>query len=200
MPATINSLKDDLLNSILKRPDLADMSTLHIKNAILKAHAADFWIRDLFETNFAFGAKDTVYTLYPETLIPRYRVVKYLNAIDPVTGFTIQPMKKIDVGQFLDGYNYIRDNSFYQAGNTLKIRVSAQYDTYGIGCFLFPDTTLTVPSWIADQYPFAILYEAARTMYKIIGKADESRSMELLVGEAMAEVKMSGIDIPGDSI
>ena len=200
MPATINSLKDDLLNSILKRPDLADMSTLHIKNAILKAHSADFWIKDLFETNFAFGSKETVYTLYPETLIPRFRAMKYLNVIDPDTGWIVRKIEKIDVGQFLDPYSYIRDNVYYQAGNAMKIRVSAKYDTYGIGCFLFPDTTLTVPSWIADQYPFAILYEAARTMYKIIGKADESRSMELLVGEAMAEVKMSGIDIPGDSI
>lgn len=200
MPATLNSLKDDLLNSILKRPDLADMSTLHIKNAILKAHSADYWIKDLFETNFAFGAKATIYSLDVQTLIPRYRKMKYLNVIDATSGDIVRTMEHINVGQFLDAYNYIRDNVFYEAGTSIKIRTSAQYDTYGIGCFLFPDTTLTVPSWIADQYPFAILYEAARTMYKILGKADESRSMELLVGEAMAEVKMSGIDIPGDSI
>lgn len=192
MPATLSSLTADVV-TITKRPDLVLDIALHVKNALLKAHGADFWAKDLFETNFTFGAPDVNYSLVPTTIIPRFKKIKYMTVVSPVNGDVVRKLTSVAIDKFVDEYNYIQDNVFYLAGDTIKIRVSDSSKNFGIGCYLYPDTTLVIPSWIADEIPFAILYEAARTLFKIIGKDSESASMERLVSEAMAEVRLIGL-------
>ena len=197
MSATITSLTQDVI-TITKRGDLVADIPLHLKNALIKAHTADYWLRDMFETNFVFGAPAANYSLDYKSIIPRFRTIKYLTTIYPITGATVRILNNIPVEQFVDRYKYIKDYVYYVAGNNIKIRVSDSAINFGIGCFLYPDTTLATPSWIADEFPYAIVYEAVRTLFKVIGRDDESRAMESLLAEAMAEVRMVGITPTGE--
>ena len=197
MSATIASLVADTL-VIVKRPDLVADVTLHVKNALLKAHSADFWLKDLYETNFQFAVAAPLYAFDYKNLIPRWRTVKYLTIIDPITLDTIRKVDPIPLEKWIDGYGYTRDYVFYLAGSNLQIRVSGSEQTFGVGCYLYPDTTLIAPSWIANEYPFAIIYEAARTIFKLIGFDAQSAGAEKLLAEAMAEVRMTGITTVGE--
>lgn len=197
MSATIASLTADII-TVTKRPDLVADIALHLKNALLKAHSADFWLRDLYEDNFNFSSPSVTYQLDYKALVPRWRTLKYLNAVDPTTRDIVAKFKGISIEKAIDGYGYKRDYSYYLAGAYLQIRTSGQETNFGFGCYLYPDTTLAKPSWIADEFPFAIVYEAARTLYKTIGKDQESASMEKMVAEAMAEVRMVGLTTVGE--
>lgn len=197
MSKTLAELQADVL-TLVKRPDLIADITLHTKNAILKAHSADYWKGDLLETTIQFAAAAVNYTLDKTTLIPRWRKIKYLNTVDNVTLDVINRLDPIDVLDFSDEYSYIKDYTFYEAGDNLQIRVSDQWKYFGLGVYLYPDTTLVSPSWIADQVPSYIQYEAARTMFKMIGFDERARAMEPLVAEALAQVKMVGIPTIGE--
>lgn len=196
MSATIDSLVADVI-SITKRPDITS-TPLHVKNALLKAHSADYYLRDIYETNFSFATPASIYQLEIKELIPRFRSMKYLTVIDPVSLAFTRQFHPISIEKFLDGYGYQRTDVFYVAGNQIQIRSCDTAALFGIGCYLYPDTTLASPSWIADEFPSAILYEAARTIFKLIGYDEQSASSERLLAEAMAEVKQTGITTVGE--
>lgn len=195
--ATIASLTQDIY-AITKRPDLVAATQLHLKNALLKAHSSDYFEKDVLETNFQFGTAASIYQLDYKALIPRFRSVKYLTVVDPISLLFVRELKGIPVKQFRDAYGYIKTDVYYLAGTQIQIRVSDTSQVFGLGCYLYPDTTLTVPSWIADEFPFAIIYEAARTLFRTIGFDEQSANMEKLVAEAMRLVTMTGITTTGE--
>lgn len=198
MSKTLNELKADVL-TIVKRADLAADIEMHTKNAILKAHQSDYYMQDLMESAFTFAEASPTYSLDIRTLVPLFRKMKYLNTIDQTTQDVVRQLRPILPEQFLDGYGYKQDYVFYEAGSFIQIRTSDSPQYFGFGCYLLPDTTLLQrASWIADSVPFAIVYEAARTLFKVIGFDEQSSSMEKLVAEAMAEVKMLGIPTTGE--
>lgn len=197
MSATIASLTIDLY-TITQRPDLVAMTQLHLKNALLKAHSADFYLKDLFETNFQFGTAASQYQLDYKALIPRWRTAKYITTVDPIALTVLRKLTPIPIEKWIDGYGYQRDYIYYLAGTQLQIRCTDQPKVFGLGVYLYPDTTLASPSWIADEFPFAILYEAARTLFKSIGYDEQSASMEKLVAEARAEITMTAITTQGE--
>lgn len=196
MSATLASLTTDVL-SITKRPDLTS-TTLHIKNALLKAHSADYWLRDQVESNFQFPIAAAQYQFHYKSIFPRWRTIKYLTLIDPITLAFVRKINPISIEKFLDGYGYMRTDVYYLAGDTIQIRLADTSQVFGVGFYQYPDTTLVVPSWIADEFPFAIIYEACRTIFKSIGFDEQSASMERLVAEAMAMVKQTGITTTGE--
>lgn len=197
MSTSLAELKADVL-TIVKRPDLVDMVALHVKNAILKVHSSDFYLKDLYENSFTFAVAATQYQLDTKQLVSRWRKTKYLNILDETTGEVVKQLTPIVPEKFIDAYRELRDYVWYEAGGYLQIRASGQELIYGFGCYLYPDTNLVYPSWIADEFPYAIQYEAARTMFKAIGYDEQSNSMEKLVAEAIAEVKMVGLSTVGE--
>lgn len=195
--ATIASLTQDIY-AVTKRPDLVSATQLHLKNALLKAHSADFFEKDVLETNFQFATAASIYQLDYKALVPRFRSMKYLTIVDPVSLLFVRELKGIPVKKFIDGYGYIRTDVYYLAGSQIQIRLQDTSQVFGLGCYLYPDTTLVSPSWIADEFPFAIVYEAARTLFRTIGYDEQSANMEKLVAEAMREVTMVGITTTGE--
>jgi hypothetical protein len=197
MPTSLAQLQADVM-TLVKRPDLVNAIALHTKNAILKVHSSDYYLPDLYENSFTFAVSDTQYSLDTKLLLSRWRKAKYLNVLDPTSGEITKKLNRIDVLNSVDDYSYVKDYVFYEAGNYLQIRASGGEQVYGFGCFLYPDTTLVTPSWIVDQFPYAVQYEAARTLFKTIGYDEQSAAMERLVAEAIAEVKMVGLATIGE--
>jgi hypothetical protein len=195
--ATLASLTADIF-TVTKRPDLVAATQLHLKNALIKAHCSDYFEKDVLETNFQFNTAASIYQLDYKSLIPRFRSTKYLTIVDPISLQFVRELKGIPVKKFMDAYGYIKTDVYYLAGTQIQIRLSDTSQVFGLGCYMYPDTTLVTPSWIADEIPFAIIYEAARTLFRTIGYDEQSANMEKLVAEAMREVTMVGITTTGE--
>jgi wobble nucleotide-excising tRNase len=52
-------------------------------------------------------------------------------------------------------------------------------------------------SWIADEYPDAILHEAASRIYKILGEDSQANDQRQLAMEAYMRIDMSNITMIG---
>ena len=185
--------------TVTKRPDLVAETKLAVKAATLKLHQSDFYFRDLFEQGISFSTSDFIQQLDIKTVIPRFRRIKYLRRYDntgsgvPAEFFTIlSPLET------LDEYGLNREGIAYMAGDLLNIRSSVAFQYAILGVYVNPNTVESnFISWIAEDHPYAIVFEALRLLFKQIGYDEQAAAFEKLAGEQLAEVKMSGIQAEG---
>jgi hypothetical protein len=188
-----NELVQDVF-TITNRPDLLAETETAVKSATLKAHHLDFFSKDLHEEGIQF----------PE---PGYRQnFDYINAVDNFRQFKYARKAEDpcdDCGKFftiitpeevLDSYGVCRTDIAYVAGRVLEMKSSTEFQYFLLGCYVHPIVrTGAYCSWVALQYPNAIVYEAARVVFKAIGKADESQQYTALTGEEYEILKLSNI-------
>ncbi|MNC13543.1 hypothetical protein D3C75_612940 [compost metagenome] len=110
-----------------------------------------------------------------------------------------------DVGKFLtpiqienslDLYNQKKVDVFYMAGQLLQIRGACTLDKVLFGCYVNPVITpeASYSSWIAVEQPYAIVYEAARQVFKSISFTEQANEYSNLVAEEFAELKLTYVD------
>lgn len=188
--ATLNELIADVY-TVTNRPDLVADTLLAVKKATLKAHHSDFYPKDLFETGIQWATPDFLQSLDYRTLVPRWRHLKFLRKYDD-TGSTPRDFFTIlTPDQTLDSYNVSRENVCYLAGEFIEIRSDTEDAYMLLGCFLHPDITeATFSSWIALDHPYAIIYEAAATIFKTIGFDEQATAMRAEVGEQYMALRM----------
>jgi hypothetical protein len=167
---------------ITNRPDLVNETKLAVKAATLKAHQSDFYPKDLYEVGITWPTPDYIQSIEYRTLIPRWRAFKYLRKYaDGQPGAFISLLTP---EMTLDRYSINKDDICYLAGEMLEVRSSTQ-DAYMIlSCYLNPildENSYT--SWIALDHPYAIVYEAARSIFKQIGWDEQAASIRQEVGE-----------------
>ena len=185
--------------TVTKRPDLVAETTLAVKAATLKLHQSDFYYKDLFETGISFTDSSYLQQLEIKPILPRYRALKYLRRYDnsgsgmPAEFFTI-----LTPTQVLDEYGLEKSGIAYMAGSTLNIRSAVAFQFALLGVYLNPSLVESnFISWIADDHPYAIVFEALRLLFKQIGYDEQAAAFERLAGEQLAEVKMAGIQVEG---
>lgn len=165
--ASFTDLFNDVI-AITNRPDLVDQTKLAIRSATLKAHHSDFYPKDLFETGVEWSNPSLLQSLEYKTVIPLWRSFKYLRKYEsgvPGTFFTM-----ITPEESLDSYSVNRENVCYLAGSFIEIRSNTQDTNMLLGCYIHPTVTeLNYKSWIAEDHPFAIVYEAAANIFKQTG-------------------------------
>jgi hypothetical protein len=182
--------------TITGRSDRTAETLTAIKAATLKAHQSDFYYKDLFETGVAFDTSDYTQQLDYRTLIPLWRAVKYLRKYDiSTTPYT--PGKILDLivpENVMDRYQVQKTDIYYVAGSYLNINSSTKEQVYLLGCYLNPDITVDgYNSWIAQDHPYAIVFDAAATVFKAIGKDEEAASYRTLNAEQLAMLRGSNI-------
>lgn len=191
MNATFTALLDDVY-TLTNRRDLVGETKLAVKAATLRAHHSDYFSKDLFETGLSFTEKQAIQQLAPRELFPRYRALKYFRIHDGT--MPMQFLEVITPEQVLDGYKLTRNDVVYEAGLVLQLRSSTEFEFALMGMYLNPQTAEdTYTSWIADAFPFAIIYEAAATVFKTIGYDEQNAAYRQMSAEMLAEVKMSNI-------
>lgn len=194
--ATLAALCSEVY-TLTKRPDLVAETELAVRAATLKAHQSDFFARDLAESGIQWSVPDYFQSLDFLNLWPRFRALKFLRKYsggEPGAFF-----KVVTPEQVLDSYGLAKSDICYLAGSSIEIKSSTQ-DTYMlIGLYLNPDTTSTgYNSWISDSHPFVIVYEAARSLYKMIGFDEQAAQFEKLVAEQYQELKLSNVKLVGE--
>lgn len=196
--ATFTELCADVY-TITSRPDLVAETKLAVKAATLKAHQSDYYFKDLYETGIQFSTSDFIQQLDVGTVLPRFRSLKYLRKYDssgtgaPGKFFNIIPPELIQ-----DAYKVDRTDVAYVAGTTLNIKSATQFQYALLGVYQNPVIDeATYSSWIAAQFPYVIVFESARLLFKQIGYDEQASQFEALVKEQFVELKLNNIEAVG---
>lgn len=203
---------------ITNRPDLVAETRVAIQKAIRKFHGADFWTRDLLRKRLVLGIDiDQVhqdaarYTVdIPE--LERFRKISSLtypldvphipSVIPPLfhqsySQVTTPEFTEVAADDLITSWRTERTNCFYIIGNVLHVRASClvqQLDlTYWQWPLITSDLDADLTSWIANEYPDAIVEEACASVFKMIGKDDEHGRFTALFAENLAIIR--GTDV-----
>ena len=180
------------------RPDRVAETESAVKSATLKAHQSDYYYKDIFESGIAFQSSDYLQNLDYRALLPRWRALKYLRKYNNSSS---KPGKELDIvvpENIFDEYKSQKQDICYVAGAYIQINSSTQEQYYLLGCYLNPDiTSATFNSWVALDHPYAIIFDAAATVFKAIGKDEEAAAYRTLVAEQLMIIKSSNIVATG---
>ena len=190
--------------TLTNRPDLTAQTLAAVRSATLKLHQLDYFYKDLFETGIVFSTSEFFQSFEYRTLIPRWRALKYLRKFDiSVTPGLAGAFFNVLVPEnVLDDYFQHKEDVCYVAGSVLQIRSSTSFTNALLGCYLNPVITEAGydagNSFIAVEHPYAIIYDAAATVFKTIGKSDESAAYRQLSGQFAQEIITSNVRSTGE--
>lgn len=195
---TLNELRDEVF-ILTNRPDLVNETLSAVRSATLKLHQADYFYKDLYETGISFSSAEYQQQIEYRSLLPRWRSLKYLRKSDSSGSGTGAFFEILSIPeQILDNYLLNKNDVCYVAGSVVQVRSSTEFQYAILGCYLNPDITLAgYNSWIATDHPFAIIYEAAATVYKTVGETDQFAAYTRLAQELRQEVVISNIQAQG---
>jgi hypothetical protein len=190
---TLNELIAEVY-TITNRPDLVAQTLTAVRSATLKLHQSDYYYKDLREQGVSFVSALYVQSMEYRPLFPLWRSLKYVRKTDS-TGteqgkfFDIIPPENI-----LDDYRLNRNDVAYVAGEVIQMRSSTQFQYSIIGRYDNPDITVSGwNTWIGIDHPYAIAFEAACTIFKMIGDTDQFAAYTRLAGEQLIELRTSNI-------
>ncbi len=145
-----------------------------------------------------FSTSAYLQTLEYRTLFPKWRALKYIRQTDS-TGTDQGPFFTIITPEAaLDQFGRNQENVCYVAGNAIQIRASTEFQYIFLGRYDNPDITEAgYNSWIALDHPYAIVFEAAATVFKAIGDTEKFAAYTSLAAVQAAEVRMSNIQSYG---
>jgi len=168
-----------------------------VSAATLKAHNSGFFYNDLLELAVQFDEPRRIQTFDPTDVSSYYRRVKYMRIWDgDVDGEAREFLEHINTEAALDSYGYLRLNVFYMAGKFLQIRTRVELDKILFGFYRYPDVTPGgYDSWIANEMPWAIIWEAARTIFLQIGYQEQAAQMQSLVAEQYQQLTYQTADV-----
>lgn len=215
--ATLTSLAADVY-VITNRPDLVAETKVAIRKAIRKFHGADTFKRDLRVQRVDMTALTPTdpnqyrwaIDLATFPMWRRFKAVNYPVGVVPPYNQIPAPMRDIAYGlqrtnvfeqvtpdNLYDSYGYERINYFMVAGNTVNVKAGWYMNLLDFTYYQWPVIptldSATIASWIVNDYPDAIVEEAAGTVFKMIGKDEEFNRFQALFNENLAILKTADI-------
>jgi len=185
---------------ITGRPDRVAETLSAIKAATLKAHQSDYYWKDILEAGAAFPTAEYLQTWDYRTTLPFWRSAKYFRKYDQTTNPATpgKLLTKVVTENVFDDYSIEKKDIWYAAGGFIQLRSSTKEDTYLFGAYMNPNVTDSgYNSWIALDHPYAIVFDAAATVFKAIGKDEEAASYRNMVAEQISMLRASNIDSVG---
>lgn len=191
MTTSFASLVSDVY-SLTNRPDLVNETSLAVRAATIKAHQSDDYIKDFHEYSIDFGVSDYYQTLDYKSLIPNWRKPRYIRKYENSAPTTI--LTYIEPEKVVDKYGANRTDVFYIAGANVQIKSSTAFQYALVGVYENPSVSIGLfTSWIADDHPFAIIYEAAAVIFKTIGFDEQVPVYRQMVAEQYQLLKQHAI-------
>lgn len=188
---------DELVDEVYlqtNRPDLVAETKSAVKAATLKAHKSDFYSKDIYETGIEFDSEDYRQSLDYISLFSNFRSIKYLRRVEDENDDIGAFFDIVTPEEVIDNYGINRSDIAYVAGRVLEIRASVAFSKALLGCYVLPIVReAEYLSWVAEQAPYAIIYEAARVVFKSIGYDEQSATFTGLVAEEYMLLKQSAI-------
>jgi hypothetical protein len=192
-----NDLVQDVF-LITNRPDLLAETEQAVRRATIKAHHLDFFSKDLYEEGMKFPGASYRQSFDYVQAVDNFRAFKYARKAEDACDDDGDFFTIITPEEVLDSYGVQRTDVAYVAGRVLEMRSSTEFQYFLLGCYVHPIVRSgAYCSWVALMQPNAIVYEAARVVFKAIGKADESQQYTALTGEEYEMLKLSNIQDVG---
>jgi hypothetical protein len=186
------------------RPDMVDETLNAVVASTMKMHCRGRYKKDLQEAKIVFDYCSYIQQLDTSAL-PLYRNMYYMRPgqlqdfgsngvfaqqsgdplLPPLWDWNFYPavpmFKMIDGEDILDIFGCEKTDVMYQAGTSLNIKASCPFKYAQCGWFKYPniDTSnngANFDSWIAREIPYAIIYDAAATVFTKKGQQDISRT------------------------
>lgn len=194
---TLTELRNEVY-TITNRPDLVARTLLAVRAATLKLHQMDFFSKDLFETGITFSTPSYLQQLEYRPLIPRWRAPKYIRKTDANQADNLPFLTFVSPEQSTDDYGINRTDICYMGADVINIRSSTELQYILLGCYLNPDVTETgYSSWIATEFPYAVIYEAASEVFKASGKTEEFAAYRQMALEQRQLISISNVQQVG---
>lgn len=215
--ATLTSLATDVY-VLTNRPDLVAETRVALRKAIMKFHSADTFKRDLASRRLQMALFTPVQPnqfrwAIPLSEFPRFRrpsSLMYPLDLTPPQWQTPAPLIDWPAGfmrtrqywettadNLFDSYNAERQNCYFISGSILNIKSGWGADYLDFSYYQYPLVPTvpsdTITSWICDQYPDAVIEDAAGTVFKMIGKDDEYQRFMQLFAENLSILKMTDV-------
>jgi len=183
---------------ITNRPDLTGETESAVKAATLKAHNSDFYSKDIFETGIEFDTANYRQSLDYISLFSNFRALKYLRRVEGADDDVGAFFEIVTPEETLDSYGCNRTDIAYVAGRVLEIRSSVEFQYVLLACYVNPIVrTGAYNSWVAEQFPYAIIHEAARRLFISTGQIEESAGQRQLLAEEYTLLKQSALSDVG---
>lgn len=176
------------------RPDLVEETKSAIRAATLKAHHSDFYSRDIYETVITADEAAYIHSIDYPSIISNFRAIKYLRKIDVATGQASAFIDVITPEEVLDSYSRTKNDVAYVAGRAIELRSSTEVQKIILGCYVNPVITEgSYSSWVADLFPYVIIYEAARVLFKMTGFDEQAAQYNSLAAEQLIMLRNSAV-------
>lgn len=193
---------DELLTEVYtltSRPDLIAETKTAVKAATLKAHQTDFYSKDIYEKYVELSTEeDYVFSFDYISYIPNFRAIKYIRRLDTNTNEPSAFLTVVDPTDVLDMFGSTKTDVCYIAGRIIEIKSSVAFSKMILGCYVLPIVSETnFASWVAELYPYSIVFEAARVVFKTIGYDEQSAQYEKLVAEQYTLLRSSAFSDEG---
>lgn len=191
----------ELVNAVYtltNAPYLVNETLLAVKASTLKMHTCDYFFKDLQSGQVQFDQAAYIQQLYTQA-IPFYRSMAFFKKNDPSLAAyqqnptilpplynpTLTPQQRtneIDIitpDNLWDEFGCEKLNVGYQAGGVFNIKSGTSFQYALMTYYRYPDRQdATFISWIADEYPEAIFYDAASAIFQTLGQNDVSRKYD----------------------
>lgn len=199
--------QDQILQEVLEitgRPDQEAVTKAAIRATILKAHTRDFYYKDLVETGIKFARPAIIQNFDPKAIFPRFRKIKYIRRwlYDEGSSSLGAPgamLEPIEIRQVLDDFGSQRTDVYYMAGKLLQMRSMSGIQYCLAGAYVYPDVSINnTDSWICQEYPYYIIYEAAATVLAKTGKDKEASFQKGLANEFYEIMIGDSNNMPGE--
>jgi hypothetical protein len=183
---------------ITNRPDLAALTFSAIQSATLKAHRFDYFPKDLFQGVIDTGASSAEKELSTTLALPRFRTLNFVRVYDIPTAKPTVEFNIIDALNLNDAYGVQRPNVAFLAGDNIRLKAAAAFQHIYISYYIDPIiTTAGYSSWVANSFPFAIIYEAAAQIFRSIGQMEKFRTQRELVSDELTILRTTSIQQVG---
>lgn len=174
------------VNTIVKMPHLQDEMKLAVKRNTLLLHASNGWAKDLVEIVVA-SPTPTDYR-HSLTLPSGFRAFHYLKK----DGYA----KSLDVKTASEILRNGCDESdiLYLSGSVLNVRTSTVTASFLFGYFAHPVITdAGYSSWIANEYPYAIVLRAASMVFGMVDNKEQAAKYKELANEDFISLEANNI-------
>lgn len=192
--------------SLTNRPDLVGDTLVAIRAATLKMHHTDFYYKDICEAVLNLQTASYVNS-FETSLLANYRAMAFIRKWYPegidlqtgqATGRAAAKLTPVDFNSVMDSYGRDKNDVYYIAGRSVNMKLADALATFLVAWYKHPVvSSASFSSWIAEEHPYAIVYDAAATVFKGIGYDEQATRFGGLVAEQVAMIKLSNIEIEG---
>ena len=199
--ATLSDITDEIVGITDRGEDPAAIYRAIVR-ATLKAHLADFWLRDMVEVKIIPEVTGLRLDVFLSTSLPGYRKISYINGYDddtdPENPTVMQEFRENGPWQTRDVYGVKKSNIYYVAGDVLVLWANGVPPKLLIGYWKLPEVGPgTYKSWIAEMFHPIIVDEACGEIFGAVGDDDEAKRRRDMFVPNLQIVRINDIEATG---